>query len=50
MMVREVGAILLGAILTVLTAWTLGKILLRSLGLKLFRLEEDLIAFLAGSA
>ncbi|HEV2687296.1 MAG TPA: hypothetical protein VGV35_02045, partial [Bryobacteraceae bacterium] len=50
MMVLVVGPILLGAILTILTAWTLGKVLLRSLGVKLYRLEEDLIALLAGSA
>lgn len=41
--------ILAGALLTILTAWTLGRILLRVIGVKLYRLEEDLFALLAGS-
>jgi hypothetical protein len=45
-----VGPILLGALLTILTAWALGRVLLRSLRLNLYRLEEDLLAWLAGSA
>lgn len=42
--------ILAGALLTILTAWTLGRILLRAIGVKLYRLEEDFFALLAGSA
>jgi hypothetical protein len=42
--------ILCGALLTLITAWSLGKILLRSLRVRLCRLEEDLFAFLTGSA
>src|SRR5260370_31990339 len=49
-MLRDLSSILWGAVLTVVTAWTLGRVLLRSLGGKLCRLEEDLFALLTGSA
>jgi len=47
---RVVLAILFGASLTVVTAWSLGAILLRKLSLVLYRSEERLLAFLVGSA
>jgi hypothetical protein len=47
---REVMPIIWGAFLTLVTAWSLGKLFLRSLGASLYRLEEDLFAVLAGSA
>src|ERR1700682_2052598 len=40
----------LGAFLTLITAWSLGRLFLRSVGATLCRLEEDLFAVLAGSA
>src|ERR1700682_6482459 len=43
-------AILLGAFLTLIAAWSLGRLFLRSLRISLCRLEEDLFAVLAGSA
>src|SRR5689334_3587355 len=42
--------IFLGAFVTLITAWSLGKTLLRNMRLKFYRLEEDLFALLAGSA
>ncbi len=42
--------ILFGAAFTVLTAIALGKLLLRGLGLRLYRTEETLLAYFAGSA
>src|SRR6266853_2732751 len=45
-----VVAILLGAFLTLITAWSLGRLLLRTLRVSLCRLDEDLFAALAGSA
>jgi hypothetical protein len=42
--------ILLGAAVTWITAWCLGKSLLHVLRLRLYRFEEDLFAFLTGSA
>jgi len=50
MSASPVWAILAGAVLTMLTAWALGRILLRSCSLKLCRFEEDLIAMLTGAA
>ena len=47
---RVVLAILFGAGFTVLTAWSLGAILLRKLSLALYRTEERLFAFMLGSA
>jgi Dolichyl-phosphate-mannose-protein mannosyltransferase/F5/8 type C domain len=47
---RVVLAILFGASLTIVTAWSLGAILLRRLALVLYRTEERLLAFLVGSA
>ena len=47
---RSLIQIFWGALLTLITAWCLGRLLLRSLRLTLFRLEEDLFAFLVGSA
>lgn len=49
-MSEAVPQILFGALLTLITAWSLGKALLKLLRVKLCRLEEDLVAFLAGSA
>jgi hypothetical protein len=46
----ELLPILFGALLTLLTAWGLGKILLRTVHVRLCRWEEDLFAFLTGSA
>jgi hypothetical protein len=46
----SIAPILLGAILTILTAWCLGRLLLRTLAIEFFRLEEDLFAILSGSA
>jgi hypothetical protein len=42
--------ILFGAVFTVATAWAMGMILFRLLKLPLFRLEEGLLALVAGSA
>jgi len=50
MVIRALTPILLGTFLTLITAWALGRVVLRSLGVRLCRLEEDLFAFLAGSA
>ena len=50
MVTQGVMAILLGAFLTLITAWSLGRLLLRTLRASLCRLEEDLLAVLAGSA
>jgi len=47
---RVVLAILFGASLTIVTAWSLGAILLRKLSLTLYRAEERLLAFIVGSA
>src|SRR5258708_29154020 len=44
-----VMSILLGAFLALITAWSLGRLLLRTLRASLCRLEEDLFAVLAGS-
>jgi hypothetical protein len=46
----SITSILLGAILTILTAWCLGRLLLRTLAIEFFRFEEDLFAILSGSA
>ena len=46
----ELLPIFFGAFLTLFTAWSLGKILLRTYHVRLCRLEEDLFAFLTGSA
>ena len=50
LIMRVVLAILFGASLTIVTAWSLGAILLRKLSLALYRAEERLLAFLVGSA
>ena len=50
MVTQGLTAILLGAFLTLIAAWSLGRLLLRSLRVNLCRLEEDLFAVLAGSA
>src|SRR5260370_28022893 len=50
MVTQGLTAILLGAFLTLIAAWSLGRLLLRSLRVSLCRLEEDLFALLAGSA
>src|SRR5437879_4666821 len=42
--------IFLGAFLTLITAWSLGRVLLSALRARLRRVEEDLFALLAGSA
>ena len=47
---RAVLAILFGASLTIITAWSIGAILLRKLSLALYRVEERLFAFMLGSA
>ncbi len=39
-----------GSFITLLTAWSLGKLLLKSLRLEFYRLEEDLLALITGSA
>ena len=49
-MTASIAPILLGAILTILTAWCLGRLLLRTLAIEFFRFEEDLFAILSGSA
>jgi hypothetical protein len=46
----ELLPIFFGALLTLLTAWGLGKIMLSALHVRLCRWEEDLFAFLTGSA
>jgi hypothetical protein len=45
-----VAAVLFGAALTIATAWALGAILVSRLSLALYRAEERLFAFMAGSA
>src|SRR5260370_15737011 len=47
---KPVLYILFGWSLTVVVSWCLGKLLLRRLSILLFREEEDIFAFLAGSA
>jgi len=47
---REVAHILFGASFTVAVCWALGTILLRKLALQLYRVEERLLSFIAGSA
>ncbi|HSW50121.1 MAG TPA: hypothetical protein VLH09_08100, partial [Bryobacteraceae bacterium] len=41
--------ILFGAAFTVLTAIAMGKLLLRGLGLRFYRIEETLLAYFLGS-
>jgi hypothetical protein len=48
--VKQVAYILFGWSLTLFVSWSLGKLLLRKLCARLFRQEEDVFAFLAGSA
>ena len=50
MVIGVLFPIFLGASLTLITAWCLGRLLLRGMRVKLCRLEEDLFALLAGSA
>ena len=47
---ESVWPVLFAAFLTAGTAWCIGKALLRSMRLRLFRIEEDVLAFLSGSA
>ena len=47
---HQVLYILFGAVLTALVSWCGGKLLLRRLSVRLFRQEEDVFAFLLGSA
>lgn len=46
----EVIPVLFGALITVVTAWSLGMLLFRKLSLALHKWEERLLAFVAGSA
>lgn len=46
----EVIPVLFGALITVVTAWSLGMLLLRKLSLSFYKWEERLLAFIAGSA
>ncbi|HEX5229620.1 MAG TPA: glycosyltransferase family 39 protein [Bryobacteraceae bacterium] len=46
----EVIPVIFGALVTVATAWSLGMLLFRRLGLVFHRWEERLLAFVAGSA
>src|SRR5258708_12309284 len=50
MVTQGVMPMVLGAFLTLITAWSLGRLFLRSLKVSLCRLEEDLFALLVGSA
>src|SRR5258708_5268059 len=47
---RQVLHILFAAVLTALISWCGGKLLLRRLSIRIFRQEEDVFAFLTGSA
>lgn len=47
---KQVLYILFGWSLTLVVSWCLGKLLLRRLPVRLFRQEEDIFAFLVGSA
>src|SRR6266481_5627489 len=47
---KPVLYILFGWGLTLIVSWCLGKLLLRRLPVRLFRQEEDIFAFLTGSA
>jgi hypothetical protein len=47
---KPLGYICFGWLLTVLASWCAGKLLFRRLSVRLHRLEEDVMAFLLGSA
>src|SRR5579863_370496 len=47
---RQLPLIAFGWLLTVLTSWCAGKLLLRRVAVHLYRQEEDVMAFLIGSA
>lgn len=47
---KQLAYISLGWLLTVLVSWCMGKLVFRRLSIRLYRQEEDVMAFMLGSA